>query len=437
MRKAILPFAMLLNLAFLSLYSCTDGTTEEKKLGSAVKEINFPKEGGSERIAVLTVGLDSWNAYATESWINVAVDESSGSITVSAGPTDEISGLAGKVFVYSDIEQMLEIDVTQEGQGVIYERSSLDIMGLHGPVKTVDFYFSPKSLWLAQTQYLSNLEFDEDGMLVHYEYNYTMGSNTGFTADLSYDDQKRLSSIKVTANASAGSEFPQEMTIDLSYGNHGKYISTQHIFTVAEAWNCPLWQSQWMPRMIKDLSGIKLTSGFIAEYIGTDNVRVDIEVEGDSGQAVYTMGDESVVLETYTFSGAYTVGMVYDINFVGIVIPSYITYEVEPESGYISRFVQRNDEVYGILSEEVYSLDVQNSLVSYTDNYQNYSRLKIEYNESLDPVSVIHENYGYSAKFGYTYDADGNWVELDIQEMTQAPQQALRTTRTITYYSTL
>ena len=189
--------------------------------------------------------------------------------------------------------------------------------------------------------------------------------------------------------------------------------------------------------MIRNLSGIRLTSDFIAGYIGTDNVSVDIGVDGDSGEAVYTMGDESYVLETYSFTGDYTTGMVYDINFVGIVIPSYITYEIDPESGYISRFIQRNDEVYGVLSEEVYSLDVQNSLISYTDNYQNYSRLLIEYNESLDPISVVHDNYGYVARFGYSYDDYGNWVELDVLEMTEDPLQKLQTTRTVTYYSTL
>ena len=110
---------------------------------------------------------------------------------------------------------------------------------------------------------------------------------------------------------------------------------------------------------------------------------------------------------------------------------------IDPESGYISRFIQRNDEVYGVLSEEVYSLDVQNSLISYTDNYQNYSRLLIEYNESLDPISVVHDNYGYVARFGYSYDDYGNWVELDVLEMTEDPLQKLQTTRTVTYYSTL
>lgn len=437
MRKTILLSAMSLGLVCFVLSSCSEGTTEEKRMSSAVEEISFPKEGGSERIAILAEGIDSLNAYATESWIDIEVDNGNSSVVVSAAPTDEISGLSGKVFVYADIEQMLEIDVSQEGNGIIYERSSLDIMGLHGPVQAVDFYFSPKNLWLMQTQYLSNLEFDENGMLIHYEYSYVMGSSIDFTADISYDDQNRPASIQVASNAAAGSEFPQDMTIDFIYGDHGKYISMQHIFTVAEAWNCPLWQSQWMPRMLRNLSGIRLTSDFIAGYIGTDNVSVDIGVDGDSGEAVYTMGDESYVLETYSFTGDYTTGMVYDINFVGIVIPSYITYEIDPESGYISRFIQRNDEVYGVLSEEVYSLDVQNSLISYTDNYQNYSRLLIEYNESLDPISVVHENYGYVARFGYSYDDYGNWVELDVLEMTEDPLQKLQTTRTVTYYSTL
>ena len=76
-----------------------------------------------------------------------------------------------------------------------------------------------------------------------------------------------------------------------------------------------------------------------------------------------------------------------------------------------------------------------NSLVEYNDYYQNYSRLVIEYNDRQDPVSITHNGYGYSAKFDYTYDYYGNWVELDVQEMTQNPTQPLQTTRTITYYS--
>ena len=89
--------------------------------------------------------------------------------------------------------------------------------------------------------------------------------------------------------------------------------------------------------MIKDLAGIKLTSPMIAEYTDSDNVSVDIKVDGDSGEAVYNYNGESYAYESYTFTGAYTTGMVYDIDFVGIVIPSYVTYEVEPESGYITR----------------------------------------------------------------------------------------------------
>lgn len=435
MKGKILPLLISAVVLLPALYSCTEDTpVEEKKLDSSLRELNFSKDGGSQQIFIVSEGVDSWDAYSTESWIDVAVDRDGCILTVTVAPSKEINGLSGKVFVYSEMEQMTEISVIQEGRGNIYGRSSLDIMGLRGPVESVDFYFAPKTLWLMQTQYLYNLEFDENGMLTHYENNYTAGSIVNFSFDLSYDDLNRLERIDVST-AGGDEYFPTEMTIDFIYGDHGKYISTQHLFTVADTWNCYLWQYQWMPRMIKDLAGIKLTSPMIAEYTDSDNVSVDIKVDGDSGEAVYNYNGESYAYESYTFTGAYTTGMVYDIDFVGIVIPSYVTYEVEPESGYITRFLQRNDEVFGVLSEEVYSKDVYNSLVEYNDYYQNYSRLVIEYNDSQDPVSVTHNEYGYSAKFDYTYDYYGNWVELDVQEMTQNPMQPLQTTRTITYYS--
>ena len=109
MRKTILLSAMSLGLVCFVLSSCSEGTTEEKRMSLAVEEISFPKEGGSERIAILAEGVDSLNAYATESWIDVEVDNGNSSVVVSAAPTDEISGLSGKVFVYADIEQMRKI----------------------------------------------------------------------------------------------------------------------------------------------------------------------------------------------------------------------------------------------------------------------------------------------------------------------------------------
>ena len=49
-----------------------------------------------------------------------------------------------------------------------------------------------------QTQYLYNLEFDENGMLTHYENNYTAGSIVNFSFDLFYDDLNRLERIDVS-----------------------------------------------------------------------------------------------------------------------------------------------------------------------------------------------------------------------------------------------
>ena len=74
-----------------ALYSCTEDTpVEEKKLDSSLKELNFSKDGGSQQIFIVSEGVDSWDAYSTESWIDVAVDRDGGILTVTVAPSKEI-----------------------------------------------------------------------------------------------------------------------------------------------------------------------------------------------------------------------------------------------------------------------------------------------------------------------------------------------------------
>ena len=139
MKEKFLPLLISAGVLLPALYSCTEDAPVEKKLDTSARELNFSKDGGSRQVFIVSEGVDFWDAYSTESWIDVAVDRDGGRLTVTVAPSKEINGLSGKVFVYSEMEQMQEISVAQEGRGNIYGRSSLDIMGLRGPVKSVDF----------------------------------------------------------------------------------------------------------------------------------------------------------------------------------------------------------------------------------------------------------------------------------------------------------
>ena len=420
----------------LSVVSCTAEPEQKIVFDSAVRQIDFPAEGGCEAVVVFIEGLESWDAYASESWIELTPDREKGILTVSADETEEVGDISGKVIIYSSLEETIEIEVDQKGWGVIYDRPTKSLMNLRGNVKEVDFWFSPKNMWMMQPQYLYNLVFNEKGMLTHYETNYTTDKRVDFYADLTYDGDNRLVRIDITSKGGASDYFPAALTVDFSYDDHGKYISTRNMFTIIDSWNCFIYPNVWMPKMIRDLSSVKLTSKFFEQFIGRDHVTLDIEVNGDEGQAWYTMTEERQGLfETYEFSGPYTSAMQYEIVFVGIYIPSWVTYEIRPESGYITRVQHRNDEVFGILEEERFDTNIRNTTSSYANNYQNYMRLTVEYNEYFDPVYSHNASQEATAKFGYVYDKAGNWTELEIEEMTKEPGQPLKTSRKITYYN--
>lgn len=386
-------------------------------------------------MAIFSENLDSWKAYATESWISITPSVEDGFLYVEVSPTDRIEDHSGKIVVYSDMDKTLEISVNQKGNGILYDRPSRTLMGLRGEVKSVDSYFNPMYMWETQPTYLYNVEFDIKGMIIHFEYKLVV-AGTGeinYAADLKYDLDYRLSEIKATTD-SYYEELPSEFTIKFSYGDHGKYISTQNLFEPIESWGCYIWERMWMPEMIKDLTGIKLTSEIIERYIGEKSVEIKIEANEEGAEALYLMGEEQYALNSYKFNGAFTSEMTFDISFVGVVIPCYVYYELDQNSGYITKMQQRNDEVYGILREKRYNTDRYNSCYSYVDNYRTYYRMSLEYNDRSEIISLTNDSQRAHAEFSYEYDEKGNWVKITMAEGSTPASKPFDSERNIVYY---
>lgn len=429
---------LLFILYLFAAFSCSEPESADPSISTVFKEITFPADGGSEDVAVLVKNIAKWDVYSTDSWITVEKDSEQNILHITALRNEDIDGHSGKVIIYSDMDETVEIAITQEGNGILFDRPTKTRLNLYGKVKSCDFYFNPIYMWAQQPMQLANIEFNEYGNMTHYEFYFITDQTTTFSANLTYDSQERLSEIEV--NVDGHSSFPENYKLQFTYGNHGKYISRQNLFAPIESWNCILYEMVWMPEMIKDLTRIDLTSDYIANYIDSNSVRIEIETSGDTGAAYYYAKNQSgteqkYLLSQYSFTGQYTTGMEFDINFVGIVIPSYVTYELEPASGYITKMTHRNDEVFGILNEWKYLPNLRNTPYSYIAKAGPYYIMTLEHNDNYDVAHLSNKNNNGNAGFEYVYDSFGNWTEITLSaDTTPKPNKSIPTKRTITYY---
>lgn len=400
-------------------------------------ELWFSKDGGSEIVTVSSQGLEHLSAYSSSSWIGLSeIDPETGSLIVSVEKTEEIGDLTGEVVVYSELDTTCRILVTQEGNGIIYDRSTLEIMNLHGKVKECSFFFDPTYVWEQNSSYLYNLKFNENGMLTYMEYfNLNMGgSKITCYCTLTYDDLNRLTNIDVQTDGVVSMEdmTPFEYSISLEYGDHGKYIETERIFGFLEENTTWLWYRVWMPRMIKDITKVTVYNNVTTP---TD-FYLDFEINEADGSAYLHTSDEPQLLNAYTFIGQYTSTVDYMMNFLGIIsTDSRLTYTVEPESGYLTGLVQTSSVMGDIpIMDKAYSDDLSNSLMSYVESLNfNYNML-IDRNENSDIIGIDESTHGLQAAYQYEYDDNGNWVEITSANLSVEATYPFETKRTIVYY---
>ena len=323
----------------------------------------------------------SWEATTEAGWLELenATGTGNGTITVKASDNTTTDPQNATIVIKAEGVDDVTVTVTQEAgspaitePAIIWDRSSRSRMNLQGDVKTVSVFGNH-----LDDTFIYNLTFDDNGMLTSYDRMY--GSTTvHFT--LTYDGENRLTKI-------ATSEF----AIDLGYADHGKYVSTDNIFTNL-SWSFNTDFKVWLPRFIKNLSSITAAD---SDY----STSVAINVSGDQGSIVYD-GDEEGAMPI-AFSGEF----MSECKTEGYYATTE-TFTVNPENGNL--LVHHIIDPFGAMDRK-YNDDRINSIseLSGGDIQQ-----KAFYNENLDMTRVEDiDDASKNFDIAYEYDEHQNWIK--------------------------
>ena len=270
--KKLFYFACASLLA-LGTVSCDDDEAPVRSLSATPGTLTFTATPDTPKTIDVKAENVSWKATTEAGWLTLknAEGTADGTITVEAQSNTTTDPQNATIVIKAEGVDDVTITVTQDAgepaitePAIIWDRSSRSRMNLQGDVKTVSVFGNH-----LDDTFIYNLTFDDNGMLSSYDRMY--GSTTvHFT--LTYDGENRLTKIAT-----------DEFAIDLGYADHGKYVSTDNIFTNL-SWSFNTDFKVWLPRFIKNLSSITAAD---AEY----STSIAINVSGDQGNIVYD-GDE-------------------------------------------------------------------------------------------------------------------------------------------------
>lgn len=434
----------LAGILSFALLSCGKDPVVEEKPGEwsvETEELAFSKLGGTETIQVTTKNIDQWSAYSKESWISLGEpDLVNGTLEVTVFPTEEIGDLESSVVLYSGSEFLSTVKVTQKGNGVIHERSSLERMNLKGDIEELSYYLNPAYLWEVNGGRLEDLKFNDEGMLESFSFMYLFSpvANMNVSITIDHDTQNRIKRIegKTDAMVQGTSDF-FEFSFDFEYGSHGKYIETLRLFEYMEKYGAYGHYRLWMPAMMKDLTKVKAYNNNIPEK----EFAVRIEVDGNDGIGYLEFERDgsplSLAMNIYTFEDNYPKTMMYPDELMGAVVDFDRYYDIDPVSGYL-----RSIKIYcpdyspgeaGKMMEKTYLQNLVNSLSVYLEYLNIGYRMNIEYNDNYDIVGVEENYHGYSTKISYDYDTTGNWTGIELVDINEMPSISVPESRTIIY----
>ena len=323
----------------------------------------------------------SWKATTEAGWLTLknAEGTADGTITVEAQSNTTTDPQNATIVIKAEGVDDVTITVTQDAgepaitePAIIWDRSSRSRMNLQGDVKTVSVFGNH-----LDDTFIYNLTFDDNGMLSSYDRMY--GSTTvHFT--LTYDGENRLTKIAT-----------DEFAIDLGYADHGKYVSTDNIFTNL-SWSFNTDFKVWLPRFIKNLSSITAAD---AEY----STSIAINVSGDQGNIVYD-GDEEGAMPI-AFSGEF----MSECKTEGYYATTE-TFTVNPENGNL--LVHHIIDPFGAMDRK-YNDDRINSISELTGGD---IQQKAVYNDNLDMTRVEDiDDASKSFDIAYEYDEHQNWIK--------------------------
>lgn len=370
---------LLVFAAAAANFACLDsdpaGNVPDPLLEVVPAALTFPAEGGSMTVTV-TARRVQWTAEPSDRWLSVGTEVSSdgGILTVTAYPNDG-AGRTGSVVVKGEGAEDVAVTVVQESvplpgpEPTVWEQSSAYRMNLNGPVRTAGMHGS-----YADDTFIRDLGFDGAGMLV----SFALSGGDAFRLD--YDAGSRLTSIVRERDGKS---------VALSYGSHGKYVSTEELFTEIQIESMTMDCNVWLPRFIRNLERIT-ADGRVYSFSVSDGA-AEVTLDGEPFQRI-------------TYDGDFPVELVFPSYFG----ESRVTYDFNRENGNILAYALA-DDMGGVT--RTYNDDRLNTLA----RTEGDMPLEAVYNDNLDMVSVSFADMpSYDRTMEYTYDSRGNWTGMKV-----------------------
>lgn len=397
-----------------------------------VTEMTFPRWGNTQTLEIEALNLTDWNAYSDMSWIELGEPNlKNGTIEVTVKTTEELNDLHGEIIIYSELEEVAKVAVTQKGNGTIYHRPTSLLLNIKGPVKTVDFYFNPIYVWERNSSHIQNLVFDELGRISSMTYTELTPDMPPVTnthdATFTFDDQNRPLNMTVISRDLITAYGPYEFSIDFTYDNSEKYIEVHQLFYDYFETAVQLYTDAriWMPRMLKGLRRIDLESNVLQ----AKSYRMDFEPRDDGSILCsdtiekYDGTIDRKELYTYYFEGNYTKSCQYwKVAYADMereVLHS-VDFVIDPESGNIlSETIiftdHENNNMTDLLREKHYHSNFINSCYSFYDLNTFGYYMNIEYDEQWNATYINDIFRSVTSEYEYEYDEWGNIVHLDLR----------------------
>lgn len=379
--KKLFYFACASLLALGTVSCDDDDEAPVRSLSATPGTLTFTATPDTPKTIDVKAENVSWKATTEAGWLTLknAEGTADGTITVEAQSNTTTDPQNATIVIKAEGVDDVTITVTQDAgepaitePAIIWDRSSRSRMNLQGDVKTVSVFGNH-----LDDTFIYNLTFDDNGMLSSYDRMY--GSTTvHFT--LTYDGENRLTKIAT-----------DEFAIDLGYADHGKYVSTDNIFTNL-SWSFNTDFKVWLPRFIKNLSSITAAD---AEY----STSIAINVSGDQGNIVYD-GDEEGAMPI-AFSGEFMSECKTEGHYA-----TTETFTVNPENGNL--LVHHIIDPFGAMDRK-YNDDRINSISELTGGD---IQQKAVYNDNLDMTRVEDiDDASKSFDIAYEYDEHQNWIK--------------------------
>ena len=273
-----------------------------------------------------------------------------------------------------------DVDAGLDPRMPVWDKSTSQRFNLRGKVREMSYYTN-----VPRDAYIENIVFNEKGWIT--SYTHTKFNGVVVTANIKYDASNRLEKINAISQ-------DDNYYIIFTYGNHGKYITTEEVINEISYVNFGLSYILWMPSVIRNLDSVTIYDGqtntvvLSFEFEHAENIGVGYMQAGSNPREEYF---------AYTFDGNYIRTLVFGSGWYAISAE----YTLNKDSGCLIKNDQ-GDVVYSFNNDRL------NTMAGFTSEWMDDETY--EYNERLD---IVKRTSGTEiTKWSYDYDDFGNWYNM-------------------------